>query len=151
MDTKDKVTATAVWLVMNRATRSVQAYAERSIAGLGTGTEIGLTDFGILEMLLHKGALTMSAMAEKSLLANASMTSAIDRLEERGLVERTFPPNDRRVRLVQLTREGTRLARQLFNQHQADMERLMENLSQGERAQLRKLLKKVGLAAKEMA
>lgn len=150
MDAKEKVTATAVWLVMNRATRSVQSYAEKSIAGLGTGTEIGLTDFGILEMLLHKGALTMSAMAEKSLLANASMTSAIDRLEERGLVERTFPPNDRRVRLVQLTREGTRLARQLFNQHQGDMERLMEGLSQAERAQLRKLLKKVGLAAKEL-
>lgn len=146
MDAKEKIPATAVWLVLNRASRSVQAYAEKSIADLG----IGLTDFGILEMLLHKGALTMSAMAEKSLLANASMTSAIDRLEEKGLVERTFPASDRRVRLVQLTREGTRLARQLFNQHQEDMERLMADLSNPERAQMRKLLKKLGLSAKSM-
>ena len=50
------MTATAVWLVLNRASRSVQAFAEKSIAGLG----IGLTDFGILEMLLHKGAMSMS-------------------------------------------------------------------------------------------
>lgn len=146
MDAKEQIPATAVWLVLNRASRSVQAYAEKSIADLG----IGLTDFGILEMLLHKGALTMSAMAEKSLLANASMTSAIDRLEGKGLVERTYPANDRRVRLVQLTREGTRMARQLFNQHQEDMERLMADLSTPERAQLRKLLKKLGLAAKSM-
>ncbi|MBS1814895.1 MAG: MarR family transcriptional regulator [Acidobacteria bacterium] len=147
MEPKEKTTATAVWLVLNRASRSVQAFAEKSIAELG----IGLTDFGILEMLLHKGAMSMSMMAEKSLLANASMTSAIDRLEERGLVERTYPANDRRVRLVQLTREGTRMARQLFNQHQEDMERVMEDLSAPERAQLRRLLKKLGLAAKSLA
>ena len=43
----------------------------------------------VLEVLLHKGPLTISVIGEKVLLASASMTSAIDRLEIRELVRRS--------------------------------------------------------------
>src|ERR1700720_4828673 len=99
MEIEEKVSAPRLWLVLARAYGSIVNYIEGSIAAQG----LGLSDFMVLEVLLHKGPLTISAIGEKVLLASASMTSAIDRLEQRGLVRRTSSAEDRRVRLVELT------------------------------------------------
>lgn len=136
-------TAASVWLVMMKAYRTLQTHIEQSIASLG----IGLSDFMILEALLHKGPMKISTIGEKVLLANASMTAAVDRLVERGLVERQSDLTDRRVRTVQLTASGKKMIRPLYERHERDIDRLMEPLCPAERAALRASLKKVGLAA----
>jgi DNA-binding MarR family transcriptional regulator len=46
----------------------------------------------------------------------SNITDIVDRLEERGLVQRTVDPHDRRVRRVALTSEGEELRRKLFEQ-----------------------------------
>jgi MarR family 2-MHQ and catechol resistance regulon transcriptional repressor len=133
----------ALWVVLARAYRAMQIFVERSVAALG----IGLSDFMILEALLHKGAMTMSALCEAVLLANASMTAAVDRLEKKKLVERIPDLKDRRVRLVQLTPEGTATIKRLFARHLKDLEEVMAGVSPAERAQARQVLKTIGLAA----
>ncbi len=135
--------AAAVWLVLMKAHRSLQALMERSIASLG----IGLSDFMILEALLHKGPMKISALGEKVQLANASMTAAIDRMADRGLVERQSGDADRRVRTVELTPCGRALIQKLYAKHERDLDALMAPLCPVERAALRGSLKKVGLAA----
>src|SRR5271155_205313 len=102
MSDQDKVSAPRLWLVLARAYGSMVDYIEGSITAQG----LGLSDFMVLEVLLHKGPLTISAIGQKVLLASASMTSAIDRLEKRGLVLRRSCSSDRRIRLVELTCEG---------------------------------------------
>ncbi len=136
-------TAASVWLVMMKAHRSLQALMERSIASLG----IGLSDFMILEALLHKGAMKISALGETVHLANGSMTAAIDRMADRGLVTRLITDPDRRVRTVDLTPCGRALIQQLYTRHEADIDTLMAPLCPTERTALRTSLKKVGLAA----
>ena len=136
-------TAASVWLVMMKAHRSLQALMDRSIASLG----IGLSDFMILEALLHKGSMPISVLGEKVHLANASMTAAIDRMGERGLVQRQSGEADRRVRTVELTPCGRALIEKLYRQHERDIDALMSTLCTAERAALRGSLKKVGLAA----
>ncbi len=136
-------TAASVWLVMMKAHRSLQALMERSIASLG----IGLSDFMILEALLHKGAMKISALGETVHLANGSMTAAVDRMADRGLVTRLITDPDRRVRTVDLTPCGRALIQQLYNKHEADIDALMAPLCPTERTALRTSLKKVGLAA----
>ena len=84
MTDKNKVSAPRLWLVLARAYGSMVDYIEDSIAAQG----LGISDFMVLEVLLHKGSMTISAIGEKVLLASASMTSAIDRLEKRELVRR---------------------------------------------------------------
>jgi MarR family 2-MHQ and catechol resistance regulon transcriptional repressor len=118
-------------------------FVERNIAAQG----LCLSDFMVLEVLLHKGPLTMTEIGEKVLLANASMTSAIDRLAALGLVLRKNDDKDRRVRIVDLTREGRKRITALYGQHERDIEALMVDLSQAERNQLRNGLKKIGYAA----
>jgi MarR family 2-MHQ and catechol resistance regulon transcriptional repressor len=107
-----------------------------------------LTDFMILEALLHKGPMTISAIGEKVLLASASMTSAIDRLEQRWLVHRSLSAEDRRIRLVNLTCEGRSFIAELFEQHVHDLETISTGITQQERHVLYAALKKIGFAAK---
>src|ERR1700761_5316509 len=101
--------APRIWLVLARAYGSIAAFIESSFGSRG----FGLTDFMVLEVLLHKGPMTISAIGEKVLLASASMTSAIDRLEKRGLVRRVGSDCDRRVRMIELTCEGRIFAEQI--------------------------------------
>jgi MarR family 2-MHQ and catechol resistance regulon transcriptional repressor len=138
-----ETSSAALWVVLARAYRSMASFVERSVAAL----DIGLSDFMILEALLHKGPLTMSELCEAALITNASMTAAIDRLEERAFVERIADKQDRRVRRVQLTAQGTTLIKRLYVRHERDIDEVMSGISPAERAELRRGLKTIGLAA----
>lgn len=138
-----ETSAAGVWLVMARAYRSMAVFIERSVAALG----IGLSDFMILEALLHRGPQTMTSICDKVLLTNASMTAAVDRLQKRGFVERHKDPVDGRAKVIRLTEDGTALIQQLYQQHERDIEEVMRGVGAAERKQLRDSLKRIGLAA----
>src|SRR6201984_1940842 len=118
MSDSDKVSAPRLWLVLARAYGSMVNYIEASLTAQG----LGLSDFMVLEVLLHKGPLTISAIGEKVLLASASMTSAIDRLEKRDLVKRRNCDKDRGVRYVDLTDCGKKFIEEIFARHEIDLE-----------------------------
>ena len=143
--TSSRITAPRLWLVMTRSHHALRLLAEQSIANAG----LCLTDFAALETLLHKGPLTISEIQDKVLLASGSMTAAIDRLEKRGLIVRKSSARDRRARIVQLTREGKRVAASCFEKHATDLEAVMSVLSEKEKKQVYGSLKKLGLLAAE--
>ena len=141
---QSKISAPRLWLVLARAYGSMVNYIEGSIASQG----LGLSDFMVLEVLLHKGPLTISAIGEKVLLASASMTSAIDRLEKRGLVRRKTCDSDRRIRFVELTDCGKAFIEEIFARHEKDLQAVIGKLDEEERRVIYDGLKKIGLAAK---
>jgi MarR family 2-MHQ and catechol resistance regulon transcriptional repressor len=143
MKITEQITAPRLWLVMARAYRAMGSYIEGSFAAQG----IGLSDFMVLEVLLHKGPQTISSIGDKVLLASASMTSAIDRLESHGLVRRRSSDSDRRIRLVELTDEGRGFIVEIYARHEKDLEFIASELSNEERRALYEGLKKIGLAA----
>jgi MarR family transcriptional regulator, 2-MHQ and catechol-resistance regulon repressor len=132
-----------VWLVLWKAAQAVEAYAKRSVGG----SELCGSDFAVLEALLHKGVLPVNEIGRKVLLTSGSITVAVDRLEAKGLVERRASADDRRARIVHLTKEGRKLITRAYAEHAADMERLASGLSPSERATLIRLLKKIGYKA----
>ena len=135
-----------VFLVLWKAAHAVEAYAEKSIADL----EMCGSDFAVLEALLHKGPLPVNEIGKKILLTSGSITVAIDRLEQKGLVERRAHGFDRRTRVVHLTKDGKRLITRIYTQHAADLEELVStSLTTTERGTLIKLLKKIGFKALE--
>lgn len=134
-----------LWVVLARAYGALASFVEHSVAAEG----LGLSDFMVLEALLHKGAMTMSTIGEKVLLANASMTSAIDRLDKRGFVVRKNDENDRRIRRVELTEAGRAFISELYRRHELEIEAVVSVLNQVEQDQLRSLLKKLGFSAKD--
>ena len=76
----------------------------------------GLTEsqFGALEALYHLGPLCQRELAAKVLKSAGNMTTVVDNLERRGLVERRRDGDDRRVVTVHLTKSGEGLIRRVF-------------------------------------
>src|SRR5258705_7412711 len=92
-----------VFLVLWKASRAAQAYAEKSILKL----EMCGSDFAVLEAVLHKGPLPVNEIGKKVMLTSGSITVAVDRLETKGLVERRAHGTDRRARISHF-KEGRR-------------------------------------------
>jgi len=137
------LSGTHVWLVLMKAFRSMQRHASASIASLN----LGLSDFVVLEMLLHKGPMKVNGIGRKADLTSGSITTAVDRLQARGLVSRVVNSEDSRSRIVQLTAKGNTLIRAAFAAHVAQMEMATGGLNMKERKELVALLKKLGLDA----
>src|ERR1700732_4970412 len=135
--------ATHVWLVLWKAAHAIEQNASRSVSALG----LGPSDFAVLEVLLHKGPQPVNIIGRKVLLTSGSITAAVDRLESRKLLRRTADPGGRRRRIVQLTEAGRHLIERAFQKHAMDMEETMAVLRSGERVELVRLLKKVGMWA----
>jgi DNA-binding MarR family transcriptional regulator len=68
--------------------------------------DLSMTHFHLLSMLERHGSVTMSRIAELLDVSVSNATGLIDRIEERGFVERVRVPSDRRVVHVQLTDRG---------------------------------------------
>ena len=139
----ERISGIHVWLVLYRAARAVERNALASISGLG----VGLSDFAILELLLHRGPMPVNDLGRKVLLSSGSITTAVSRLEEQKLVRRTVSASDKRARIVELTDDGRKMIECAYGRHAGDMEEVVSVLKPGERAELLRLLKKVGLWA----
>ena len=138
---------THLWLVLMKAHRTLQRLATQSIES----SEAGLSDFAVMEMLLHKGPQPVSAIGRRVELTSGAITTAVDRLESRGLVTREAHPSDRRTRIVRLTAAGKGQAAKIFAGHKAAMDLAASGLSKAERATLIELLKKLGTSAAAQA
>ena len=132
-----------LWLILWKAYDTLRTHAERDIAARG----MGLSDFGVLEILLHKGPLAVNTIGPMLRLTSGAISVAIDRLEKKGLVERRADAGDRRARIVHLTPEGRTTGECMFADHTLAMEHAAKGLSDAERTQAVALLKKLGLAA----
>jgi MarR family 2-MHQ and catechol resistance regulon transcriptional repressor len=108
---------------------------------------MGLSDFGVLEALLHKGPLPIKDLGAKVLLTSGSITTAVDRLEVKGMVERFNDKQDRRSRIVRLTATGRRVIQKAFAEHKIAMEAAASGLDVKDRAVLIELLRRLGQSA----
>jgi len=77
-------------------------------AGTGRLVKAGvsMTHMHVMWLLQHHGDLPMSRMAEFLDVSFSNATGIVDRMEERGLVERVRVPDDRRVVLVRIAQKG---------------------------------------------
>jgi MarR family transcriptional regulator, 2-MHQ and catechol-resistance regulon repressor len=132
-----------VWLVTMKAMRALARYAAAGIEETG----LGLSDFGVLEILLHKGPLPVNTIGPIVDLTPGSISIAVDRLVARGLVSRVESTEDRRVRIVALTSRGRDLIVTAFRKHCGQMKRVFSELSLEELRGLEVALKKVGKRA----
>src|SRR5882757_7620365 len=132
------LSGTRLWLVMLKAHRTLERLAIGSIES----SEVGLSDFAVMEMLLHKGPQPVNEIGRRIELTSGAITTAVDRLESRDLVTREAHPSDRRARIVRLTAQGEKQAAKVFGVHKTAMDVAASGLSKAERATLIQLLKK---------
>src|ERR1700744_803550 len=132
-----------VWLVMMKAMR---ARTRAAAAGIGD-TGLGLSDFAVLEVLLHKGPLPVNTIGPIVDLTPGSISIAVDRLFGKSLVSRVESAEDRRVRIVALPPRGKALIDSAFRKHSGQMKRVFAELSPEDLSGLEAALKRVGKRA----
>src|SRR6476660_1488946 len=132
-----------VWSVMMKAMRALTRYAAADTEDTG----LGLSDFGVLELLLHKGPLPVNTIGPIVDLTPGSISIAVDRLVAKGFVSRAESAEDRRIRIVALTPRGKDLIVSAFRKHSGQMKRVFSELNPEELRGLEVMLKKVGRRA----
>ncbi len=128
-----------VWLVMMKAMRALTRYAAAGIEETG----LGLSDFGVLEALLPKGPLPVNTIGPIVDLTPGSISIAVERLVEKGLVSRVESTEDLRVRIVTLTPRGKDLIAAAFRKHSGQTKIFFSEVSPEELRGLEAALKKV--------
>ena len=137
-----------LFLLFWKASHAVMRYDHQNIAARGFAS---LSDYAVLEVLLHNGSLPVNAIGEKVLLTSGSITTAVQRLEKKGLVIRERSEGDARVVLVHLTDEGMRLIQEAFTAHAEDLDELFIEFSEDERKQFAGLMLKLSQRSQELS
>ena len=138
---------THLFLLFWKASHAVMKYDHGSIQAAGFGS---LSDFAVLEVVLHKGPQPVNTIGEKVFLTSGSISTAVQRLEKRGLVKRERSEEDSRVVLVHLTDAGRSLIEAAFEEHSRNLDRLFAGFSSEERQQFARLIRKLGQQAQSL-
>lgn len=127
------------YLLLMKTTKAIQ---ER-IRGELIKSKLNITEFAVLEVLYLKGKQTIQQIGNSILISSGSMTYVIDRLEEKGLLNRNGCPDDRRVTHVVLTEDGIYLMKQIMPNHRDLVNAVFGSLNGDESQKMVELLGKV--------
>ncbi|MGH9418514.1 MAG: MarR family winged helix-turn-helix transcriptional regulator [Thermoanaerobaculia bacterium] len=97
---------------------------------------ISMSQLHVLNLLDSHGELAMSRLAEMLDVSLSAATGLVDRIEERGYVERIRVPSDRRVVLARITVVGQQLLHDVDSVQRETIERILDRL---EETKLRRL------------
>jgi len=124
-----------------RGSESVTSRVGRKMSDAG----LTISQFGVLEALLHKGPMCQRDVASKILKSTGNITLVIDNLEKQGLVQRERSLEDRRYCTVLLTEKGRTLIEVTFAEVEAAIIAEMGVLTDEEQETLGTLCRKLGL------
>ncbi|MEH7435879.1 MarR family transcriptional regulator [Neobacillus drentensis] len=127
------------FLVLMQTSKEIQERMKLEM----TKYNLSITEFSVLEVLYHKGKQTIQQIGHRILISSGSMTYVIDRLEQKGILNRSACPNDRRAIHVALTDHGKSLMEEIMPKHQELVDNMFGSLTSNESEELVKLLKKV--------
>jgi len=144
---EDKERALKLFIVLSRATKVISEESNKIIEQFG----LNPTEFGVLELLHHRGRQPIQKIGQKILLRSGSMTYVVNRLEEKGYLQRIFCEEDKRITYIEITDAGVSLVEEIFPDHVKKIESLMSGLSKEEQEQTIELVKKLGLSVKDLS
>ncbi|MDX6623776.1 MAG: hypothetical protein QOE75_1708 [Solirubrobacterales bacterium] len=108
---------------------------------LAIARKLGLTPAGLGALRLLDEPRTMGEIASFLHCDPSNVTGIVDNLEEKGMAERRPSPQDRRVKLIELTAAGRRVRGRLIREIEKPPE-WMEALSAADQRSLRDLLQR---------
>jgi len=143
MDKKD--VALNLFIALSRASQWVNAVSDRNIREY----DLTRTEFGVLELLYHKGAQPIQRIGDKVLMSSGNITYVVDKLVKKGFVRRNASSEDRRCIYAEITDEGSKFIEEVFPHHVDIIEQSVAGLTVEEQQLAASLLKKLGKHAQE--
>lgn len=110
------------------AGKGFEQQASRQLKSYG----FNYTDFDVLGMLRSAGPpyeLTPADLIRLTLITSGAMTTCLDRLESYGMIERRVSPEDRRVRLISITKKGRKVIERALAERYENARRALAPLS----------------------
>jgi DNA-binding MarR family transcriptional regulator len=115
----------------------------RDLINLAHEFELSFSQMKALHHLHGHDDLSVKALGETLGLSVAAVSRAADELVQRGLMDRTEDPSDRRIKRLRLTGKGRELVQKMRDLRMAGFEQFVATLSAKERAQLAKTLQPI--------
>lgn len=114
--------------VLRELVRTHQAFL--SYAAIHAHTlDLTLPQFDIILTLGNTAGMTFKKLGEKSIITKGTLTGIINRLEDKGLVQRIASKTDGRSQVVRLTAEGEALYERTFPEHLDYVQRIFKGSS----------------------
>ena len=125
-------------IVLQRAVRKIEGKIGKNFREKG----ITSSQFSVLDVLYTKGEMRICELIEKVLSTSGNMTVVVKNMEKKGWLYRKGCSKDKRAFLVGLTDEGKKLFENLLPEHRKEIEETYGILSDEERRELIRILKK---------
>lgn len=126
--------------------RIAQAYIPAKAAFykyVGEPLTLRHVEFTILMLLRSNHGITQKQLAQTLAVSAPAITMLLDRLVDKGWIERVRSETDRRVQHIHLTAKGAKLAERSYQASCTAEAEMLKYLTEGERAMLFELLDKV--------
>src|SRR5262245_23380761 len=140
----DRAATLQLVIAIGRTAQAIERGVRPHLAECG----LGLTEFAVLEVLYHKGALPLGEIRDRILVTGASTTYVVTKLEERGLMRRRTSDEDQRVVFGELTPKGRALMDQVFPAHVERLRAVTAGLSAAEKRAAAQLLRRLSHQAR---
>jgi MarR family 2-MHQ and catechol resistance regulon transcriptional repressor len=134
-----------LFIALQRATEWINAHADRDIKHYA----LNRTEFGVLELLFHKGSQPLQRIGGKVLMSSGNITYVMDKLEKKELVKRKASLEDRRLIYAEITDKGKQFIEEVFPKHMEVIDKAVNGLTHQEKQTVSQLLKKLGKYAEE--
>lgn len=125
---------------------STAVFAEHMAA---TGLDLTSVQYAALSTIAEQPQIDQVRLAGAIAYDKVTIGGVIDRLENKGLVTRTVSPQDRRMRLLQVTKTGERLLHKVRPVVMALQDDILAGLTRTERKTLVHLMEKVTIAGND--
>lgn len=125
------------------AISDIQKFVSRVMIRESLREDLTLQQATILRILGSMGPLPMNRISRQLLTTGANITGLIDRMEQKGLVERAEDRTDRRKILIQLTSKGQKTFETTAKRYRKKIKESFGILPRSEREELFRLLVKV--------
>ena len=136
---RDRAATLQLVIALGRAYQALERGTRAQMADHG----LGMTEFAVLEVLYHKGALPLGELRDRILVTGASTTYVVTKLEERGLLRRRACVEDQRRCSASSRRKERALMDRLFPVHVERLQELMAPLSSAEKREAARLLRRL--------
>lgn len=132
--------------ILLRSSQSIEAAIRHEVAQYN----LNPTEFGVLEVLYHKGMLSIQSIMEKILIAKSSMSYCLEQLVHKNLVRKQQDDHDRRIYFIELTNNGKLFMDKMFPKHIKFINNLFNSVDEENKNTLVKSLKEIGLKAQSI-
>lgn len=146
-DERAEALSLKLFVVLTRAFNAIKSHVEADIRQMG----LNPTEFGVLELIYHKGEQPIQEIGKKVLIASSSITYVVDKLEQKELLKRKPCPADRRVTYAAMTTAGKQFMDDVFPRHEWAIQEICAGLDTDEKKYIIQLLKKLGYYAQNLS